>query len=333
MAGIYTKGQTVEFIERVFGEGKSSNGSLNISVLCPECVAKKPPGYSKKKLVIRTDNFVTHCWVCGFKSKNLVPLLRKHFPSNLPEYIRTFVQGEALTDIKDSDTKPEVPVVTLPLGFRLLALAGENDIPATRAKRYLSSKRGVYTNRDFWYWKLGITTEDEDLANRIIIPSFDAEGKLNYWTARATEKKQFPKYLNPEVDRTTVIFNEINIDWNKPLTLVEGPFDLLKCNDNATCLLGSEFDEHYLLFRKIVEHNTPVVLALDPDARHKALKIAKTLAEYDISVKFLWVPTEKGDVGAMTKEEFRLLYSRGTFYSVDSYLLQKIRLLFGQENA
>lgn len=332
MAGVYTKGQTVDFIERVFGEGKSSNGGLNISVLCPECLEKKPSGYSKKKLVIRTDNFVTHCWVCGFKSKNLVPLLRKHFPSHLPEYIQTFVQGEALTDIEDSDTQPESSVVTLPLGFRLLALAGDNDIPATRVKKYLSGKRGVYTDRDFWYWKLGITTEDEDLVNRIIIPSFDAEGELNYWTARATEKRQLPKYINPKVDRTSIIFNEINVDWNKPLTLVEGPFDLLKCNENATCLLGSEFDEQYLLFRKIVEHNTPVVLALDPDAKHKALTIAKRLSEYDIQVTFLWVPVTKGDVGAMTKEEFRLLYAKGTPYSVNNYLLQKIRLSFGQEN-
>ena len=32
-------------------------------------------------------------------------------------------------------------------------------------------------------------------------------------------------------------------DWKKELTLVEGPFDLFKCDTNATCLLGSHFTE------------------------------------------------------------------------------------------
>lgn len=329
--GIYTKGQTIEFIERAFGEGKTSNGGLNISVLCPECVQKKPSGYAKKKLVIRTDNFVSHCWVCGYKSKNLLPLIKKWYPNHLPEYIRTFVQGDQLTDIEEGDQEPQKLIATLPLGFRLLALSGDNDVPAKHLKRYLG-KRGIYTNRDLWYWKLGVTTEDEDLAGRVIIPSFDSDGVLNYWTARSTQKGQGTKYINPEVDRTTVIFNEINLDWSKPLTLVEGPFDLLKCNDNATCLLGSAFGPEYLLFQKIVENNTPVVLALDADAKHKALNIAKLLSEYDIHVTLLWVPETKGDVGAMTKEEFRLLYAKGIVYNTNTYLLQKIRLSFGQEN-
>jgi hypothetical protein len=327
---IYTRGQAIDFIERVFGEGKPSNGGLNLSVSCPVCVSKKSSGYVKKKLVIRTDNFVSHCWVCGSKAKNLVPLLRKWYPQHLPEYIKTFVQGDQLTDIEDGDTENQPAAATLPVGFRLIALSGDNDIPATRVKRYLS-RRGIYSQHDFWYWKLGITTEDEDLEDRVIIPSFDSEGVLNYWTARSTQKGQKPKYVNPPVDRTTIIFNEINLNWKKPLTLVEGPFDLLKCNENATCLLGSAFTPDYLLFRKIVENSTPVVLAMDEDAKHKALHIAKTLSEYDVPVTFLWVPPEKGDVGAMTKEEFRSLYARGIPYDTNTYLLQKIRLSFGQE--
>jgi hypothetical protein len=57
---LFTKGQTYDFIEKVFGEGKPSNGGLNISVLCPNCAEKKGFGYNKKKLVIRTDTFVSH---------------------------------------------------------------------------------------------------------------------------------------------------------------------------------------------------------------------------------------------------------------------------------
>jgi len=87
------------------------------------------------------------------------------------------------------------------------------------------------------------------------------------------------------------------------LTLVEGPFDLVKCNDNAVCLLGSFLAWDSLLFQKIISHKTPVLLALDPDAQAKTIKIARSLLEYDVPVRML----EHGvyeDVGDMTKQEF-----------------------------
>ncbi len=331
MTTIFTRGQSISFIEKTFGEGRLSNGGLNVSVVCPECVAKKPSGYSKKKLVIRTDNFISHCWVCGYKSRNLVPLLKRWHPEALQEYIKNFLSGEQLTDIEQEDTDNEKKlhdVLTLPAGFQLLATA-EFSSEVFKAKKYLE-RRGIGKKSDLWYWKFGIVEENEDLSHRIIFPSFDCAGKLNYWTARSFSKEaKGMKYQNPQIDRKSIIFNEFNIDWNSPLTLVEGPFDLVKCNQNATCLLGSEFTSEYKLFRTIVENKTPVVLALDPDAKMKALKIAKELSEYDIKVTLLTVPSEKEDVGAMSKEEFRNLYSSGgILYEASSHLLLKIRTMF-----
>lgn len=321
---LFTKGQTIEFIEKVFGEGKLSNGGLNISVLCPICAEKKERGYNKKKLVIRTDTFVSHCWVCNNKSRNLFPWIKKYFPVHLQEYVSSFLKGQQLTDIEPEDVKTEEKV-TLPPGYQFLFF--QDDAPARKAKRYLAS-RGISTDRDFWYWKFGIAPDNEDLVDRVIIPSFDAEGEINYWTARTWDKKSFPKYINPSVPRESVIFNEINIDWSKPLTLVEGPFDLLKCNENATCLLGSSFGSEYKLFRKIVEMETPVVLALDEDAKEKALSICKNLMEYGVQVIVLEVSKEKGDVGAMTKDEFTSLRNKGKKFTLENYLLEKIRMAF-----
>lgn len=58
----FTQGQAITFIEKVFGEGRPSNGGKNISVVCPMCKSVKGDTYSKQKLVIRTDNFWVHCW-------------------------------------------------------------------------------------------------------------------------------------------------------------------------------------------------------------------------------------------------------------------------------
>lgn len=326
MTTLYTRGQSTDFIEKVFGEGKYSNGGLNVSVLCPHCAHKKEHGYSKKKLVIRTDTFVSHCWVCNTKSKNLVPWLRNWFPQYLSEYVSTFLKGQQLSEINVEEIEEVAPKVVLPKGFEILV--GAAGVEATRARSYLT-RRGIFSEKDYWYWKLGIAPGNEDVDGRIIIPSFDAEGNLNYWTARTYNKKVFPKYINPSVPRESVIFNEINLDWTKPLTLVEGPFDLLKCNQNATCLLGSSFGPDYILFRKIVENETPVVLALDEDAKDKAMNISKLLMEYGIKVVFLEVSKEKGDVGAMTKEEFKDLETTGTEFTVDNFLLRKIKMAFG----
>ena len=119
------------------------------------------------------------------------------------------------------------------------------------------------------------------------MPSFDSDGVLNYYTARSIDNDGHKKYINSKVKRKDVIFNELNIRWNEPLTLVEGPFDLVKCNWNATAMLGSYLDESYLLFRTIVQNKTDVILAMDSDARTKFHKIAEKLKSYGINVKYL----------------------------------------------
>ena len=90
----------------------------------------------------------------------------------------------------------------------------------------------------------------------LILPSYDKNGELNFYVSRnidADTANSF-KYKNANVSKNKIIFNEINIDWNIPLTLVEGPLDLLKTNDNATCLLGSALNEEMLLFQQIVKN-------------------------------------------------------------------------------
>ena len=137
------------------------------------------------------------------------------------------------------------------------------------------------------------------------MPSFDSEGNLNYFVARAIDKNKKPKYDNPHVDHREVVFNEINIDWTKRLTIVEGPFDMTKCPENTTALLGSDFSEQHELFNKILLNNTPVALAMDGDMWDtKIPKIVKKLQEYDVDVVVVDV-RPWGDPGNMSRAEFQ----------------------------
>ena len=135
------------------------------------------------------------------------------------------------------------------------------------------------------------------------MPSFDSNGKLNYYVARSIDPDVKRKYINAKVSKSDVIFNEINIDWSQELTIVEGPFDLTKCDDNATCLLGSSFSQKSKLLQEIVKNNTPVLLALDSDMKVKTQEYAKLLSSYGMQVRILDLGTYS-DVGEMTKVDF-----------------------------
>lgn len=338
---MFTQGQVIDFVEQCFGKASLTNAGLNASVICPRC-AEKEDNLKKKKLVIRTDDFLTHCWVCGYRSTNLMDLLSIYHPHLIEEYRDKFnikqTFKRCLTfDVSNLFDEKEIgsgaakiqPILRLPPGFTLMASnIGRGNKPVEDAWKYLQS-RGV-TESELWYWKFGITDHkpepgEQNLRFRVIVPSFDAVGELNYFSARAYWKNlKGAKYSNPDIKRETIVFNEMNIDWSQELTITEGVFDLIKCNENATCLLGSTMDKSYALFQKIVEKETPVLLALDTDAKAKTLKIALLLAEYGIQVRIFECPSEFSDVGKMSKVRFNAERSRATTFTSADYLRYRI---------
>lgn len=183
----------------------------------------------------------------------------------------------------ESETKHEDLV--LPSNFRLIAreLTDKRvDSDINYAWKYLA-KRGL-TRADMWYYKFGISSE---LPGRVIMPSFDREGKLNFWTARSIFDVK-PKYVDPpreNVRKNEIIFNEMNIDWQSELVIVEGPFDMVKCPTNATALRGNQLSEKSRLLTEITLNSTPCVVFLDDDATDRANNITKLLTMYGIHVR------------------------------------------------
>lgn len=292
---MFSVGEKIAFIESVFGKANVSRDTRNVAVWCPTCASTDK---NKRKLVIRTDNDMCHCWVCGFKAKSLGPLLRKFARVRLEEYKERFSPTTYVGSLEGDDAC-KVEKLVLPVGFRLLALAPSHDLSAKAAKNYIF-KRGL-GEQDLWRYKFGVADEKE-LLNRVIVPSFDATGELNFYVARAIGRAK-PKYHNSTVARTDMIFNELNIDWTKRLVICEGAFDMVKCGDNATPLLGSDLTEEYALFDKIVTNGTPVALALDNDMEHKNHRFAQRLAGYDIDVVMVNLG-DNHDPGDMTKKKF-----------------------------
>ena len=189
-------------------------------------------------------------------------------------------------------------------------------IPATGvyAHKYLHA-RGI-TKADILKWKIGYCFGGE-YRNRIIIPSFNDDGDVSYFMARSYNGDSY-KYKNPRTSKN-IVFNELYIDWNEDLTIVEGVFDAIVAG-NATPILGSTLRTDSRLIQKIVYNDTPVYVALDPDAAAKERKIIKTLLRYDIELYKIDVSGYE-DVGSMPKEVFGERKNNASFIDRDNYLL------------
>ncbi len=278
---------------------------------CPSC------NHRKYKFAVNLDKNAFHCWVCDYRGRSIRRLIRR-----FGSYIqlqkwdaisdRTDIERFADLFMEPSDQEHKVKL-ELPKEFTSLCAT---KIPATGtyALNYLT-KRGV-TQADILKWKIGYCFAGE-YKNRIIIPSFDEDGDCNYFIARSYSGDSY-KYKNPRASKD-IVFNELFIDWNKDLVLVEGVFDALVAG-NAVPILGSTLRSGSELLRKIVWNDTPIYVALDPDAATKERRIIKMLLEYDIELYKIDVSGYE-DVGSMSKEVFDERKNSATLIDRDNYLL------------
>lgn len=279
--------EKLKLLKNAFGR-YWSNGTEHL-FHCPRCK------HHKRKLSINVDKGVFKCWICDYSGTKVSQLIRRHAPSYYADYRQ--LEGEvdiAKYDFIFDEHVPEPPqIVDLPENFQ--TLTGQKTKVSRRALEYLYS-RG-FTNKDMLTWKIGFCDYGE-YQDRVIIPSFDDDGNVNFFIARSYTD-DWMKYKNPRVSKD-IIFNDLNIDWDDDVTLVEGVFDAMKCK-NSIPLLGSTLRENSKLFQKICERKPDVYLALDEDVKGKEFGIAKKLREYGIKVMSIDV-SGYSDIGEMPVE-------------------------------
>ena len=256
---------------------------------CPKC------NHHKLKLSVNIDKGVFKCWICDYSGTKISPLIRRFAPSYYADW--RLLEGEV--DLDKYDTifaeQEELPpqIIDLPENFQ--TLTGKKTRVKRKALNYLYS-RG-FTDADILAWKVGFCDFGE-YQDRVIVPSFDIQGNLNFFIARSYTD-DWMKYRNPKVSKD-IIFNGLNVDWDSDIILVEGVFDAMKCR-NAIPLLGSTLRENSILFQKICERKPNVYLALDDDVKDKEFGIAKRLREYGINAMSIKI-TPYADIGEMPVE-------------------------------
>lgn len=154
--------------------------------------------------------------------------------------------------------------VTLPKTFTKINLSTCKN---RRLMDFLSSRKFDQAMID--KYNIGYTTWDEkeiSMRNRIIIPSYDEFGDLNYWVGRDFSGYQTKmKYKNCTADKKEIVFQESLVDWDSTVYLVEGAIDCLRL-PNSVSLLGKSLKEDSYLYTSIMKRsNGGVVICIDGD--------------------------------------------------------------------
>ena len=297
----------VNLVDSVLGAGKRTARG-NVAYHCPYCNHHKP------KLEV---NFTQHkkgynpfhCWVCDKRGSRISSLFKKVGAS--PE------KFEELKNLIGSETeyKETVKYDALKLPEEYKSLINNNDIIARHAMSYLKHRN--ITEDDILEYNIGYCNSGR-YAKMVIIPSYDENGKLNYFTGRSFEKEPFVKYRNPETSRDVVPF-ELFINWELPLILCEGPFDAIAIKRNAIPLLGKNLQQN--LMKKIVTSTVKkIYIALDLDARKQALYFAEKFINEGKEVYL--VELEGKDPSEMGFSQFTNLIQR-TFPLTQYNLMEK----------
>ena len=165
--------------------------------------------------------------------------------------------------------------------------------------------------------------EDGLYGGRVIIPSYDGSGELNYFIARSFYEDEKMKYKNPPVNRNVIVF-ENQINWNEPIVLVEGAFDAFSVKRNAIPLLGKFLPTK--LKDKIFEMGvSEITILLDSDAVDDSTKHTDFFQRNGIKVKNI-IPEGK-DAGDMEFEYVSNLIKQAEETGWDDLILSKLNNL------
>jgi DNA primase len=305
--------------ESVIGKGKRTAGT-NYAFTCPFCNHHKP----KLEIDINTnskgDN-AWHCWICNTKGKTAYSLLKRMNVSKdkideLKSYIK-YIPNERHEEIKEQH------IVELPKEFKTLNNPKGNSISLKHATNYYRSRR--ITSNDIIKYNIGYCDSGK-YANSLIIPSYDKNGKINYFISRSYNPNSCMQYNAPKCNKNELIGLEYFINWDIPVIICEGVFDAIAIKRNAIPLFGKTISTSLMM--KLVENNVKTIyIALDNDALKNALKYSEQLINMGKEVYL--IELEGKDPSDIGFEEFTKLLHKAKQLTFSQLYAKKMELNYG----
>ena len=309
----YEKEKIDTLLESILGVPKNegySNGWTSYN--CPYCSINNggvPDNKYNLEINVTHGSFF-HCWKCENHGK--ISKLIKDFgsSSDLSKYnllISELKNSTLYSDfnaINQDKIKIEVEnAIELPNGFKKIDI---NDANCCEALQYLSERN--IDNSIIKKFNIGYVDNNLNnvfsLRNRIIIPSYDINGNLNYWVGRDFTGKNKIKYKNPQVSKTSIIFNEKLINWYADITLVEGPFDHIVV-PNSIPLLGKTLSTDSILYKTLTQKaQANINILLDADVYDSAIKLYKALNHGVLKNRIRAIPIKNNYDASLVYQKF-----------------------------
>jgi len=316
------------------GEAKNgfSEHNLELEFPCPCCIDREGNGEARKyNLAVNLQKQVFQCWKCSSMGEpmkgSIVKLIRLYGNEELLEQYKEIIRSIHESELyklhfSDKDFNIDTSIVTredlkFPESFQYFDRKKTNHWSALK---YLLD-RGL-TWDIIEKYKIGYTLREESPENRkysyrVIIPSFNAVGELNYWVGRdflpKDDRFTRTKYANPKAEKKEIIFNEEKVQWDADITLVEGAFDHIVV-PNSIPLLGKALDKDYKLYWDLItKANAKVNIFLDADAYQTVKEVYKFLNHGRLYDKIRYIPVE-GD------EDPSSLFQKGGYKEIARHL-------------
>lgn len=268
-------------LDSVLGKGEPGSKG-NVKYVCPFHVSD-PLGKRKLEINTITDehgNNRWRCWVCDKSNDSYGNTIRSLFRKmNVPKHALDSLNNIIVKGEYNSDIITQFDGL-LPEEYRFLPDVKPTDYLAKHAKIYLRDRD--FTEDDIIKYQIGYCAEGP-YAERLIFPSYDGEGKMNFFVSRKFDPNDnYMKYKLPDVSRDIIPW-EMFINWEAPITLCEGVFDMIAIKRNAIPLLGKNITPK-LMKKLITSRIRKLYIALDKDALKIALTHCQTFISHGIKV-------------------------------------------------
>jgi hypothetical protein len=293
----------ISLVSKILGEPKYGGKGEELEFNCNSPVCRHDNDKFNLAFNIRTNQF--HCWKCKYKGF-VKKLIKDYGSENDNEIIEKLIPSKTMSSINFKDNSKtlekkyftkDIITCNLPKEYKPLWKKGYGKYYEDALNYALNVRK--FTLKEIKKFKIGYTESTGRLRYRLIIPSLNKFGKINYYVARSYYPSFKPHYLAPkktEVAKSEIIFNSKNINFDIPVIMTEGVFDTFPLY-NSIPILGTE--PAPIIIKELVKYNTKVILCLDEDALYQSMKIYNELTSKGLKVFYVDL---KGDIDSFYRQ-------------------------------
>ena len=301
----------VRLLNKAIKQSGKQTSDTEITYFCPFHVAKNDINRRKFGIDLETQKF--NCFACGVKGRTFKNLFRKlNLSKNYFDELFSIIK-DAPTDLNfenssfifKNDIKPFQKLNSLPDEFISL-MSPNNSITYRHVMRYLR-KRNI-TDIDILRYNIGYCDSGKYM-NRIIFPSYNSDGTLNFFSGRDYTGNSSLRYLNCEFNKNIIGFESM-INFKDELTIVEGPIDSITLRRNCIPLFGKFMSEKLKV--AIVKNTPPTInILLDADALDYSMRICDFMSSRGIKTKIIKLIDGKDSSECGFKKTWNIIDSCG----------------------